>query len=185
MSASGNFNLLTNSATPYTDGLLAMAPDRQSALFDVGFAGYMLNVPDSATTNSPQPVSQSANFMTFTLWSLSSGTTTYSRGIGFQTMGNPVSAQELQAWTPAEYMAYLQAHTGEVLKGAFSESYDYNSQSIFVIGAPLPSVNQHDNITIAGDAVIRSVTVVPEPATYALMGLGLSLMAWVRRRQTV
>lgn len=183
MSALGSFNLLTNSATPYTAGLMAMAPDRQLTMFDVGFAAYMLAVPDSATTDSPQPVSQNADFGSFALWALPSGSTTYSRGVGFHTMGSPMAAQDLQPWTPAEYLSYLQAHTGEVLTGAYSEAYDYNSQSIFVIGMPLPSVVQHDSVTITGDAVIRSVTVVPEPATYALMGLGLSLVAAVRRRQ--
>lgn len=185
VATSGWFDLLTHSATPFTPGLLASAPDRQSALFDANFAGYSLSAPDTSTISAPEPVLQESRVGTFALWSMATGTTSYSRGVSFQTMGNPVAAQELQAWTPAEYVAYLQSHTGEVLSGAFVEAYDFNSQSVFVIGTPLPSVNQHDSITITGDAVIRSVSVVPEPATYALMGVGLSLMAWVRRRQTV
>jgi len=50
-------------------------------------------------------------------------------------------------------------------------------------GSDPPAPNVHDRVSIQGDVVFASVTVVPEPATYLWMGLGMPLVAAVRSRQ--
>lgn len=184
----GGFNLLSDSVTPYTASLLAMAPS-EAPSFSAPFAGYILSVPGSSTATEPLPVSQSASFNNFSMWGglgIGSGHTFYSRSLSVNSLGAPTSADDLKAWTPAEYLAYLQAQTGRTLVGAYQEGYDSQVTdsvpgSWFGFGTPV--VVSHDSVSIQGDMVIRSVAVVPEPSTYVLMGLGLSLVAAVRRRR--
>lgn len=186
--AYGSFGIVSESATPYTAALRAMTPSTQPSI-DMPFAGYILSVPAASTVESPVPVSQNVSFNNFAMWGalgISSGYSLYARSFGFNSTGTPTPANELVGWTPEQFVAHLIAHTGETLKGGYSESYENVVQG----DDPLPGslietmpVIAHDSVNIHGDVFIRSVTVVPEPATYALMGLGLSLVAAVRRRQ--
>lgn len=88
-----------------------------------------------------------------------------------------------------EFVSYLQSKVGQTQVGAFNESFTEWVQRtnppgdvILISGAPDALVAQN-GIWISGDVSIQSVAVVPEPSTYLLMGLGLSLVGAVRRRQ--
>lgn len=177
-------SLSSLSSSPYTASLMAMTPGEQATSLSWSSVGYALSVPETANATTPISVSELTVLNKSLIWSDGSGTTSYGRGVFLPTQGSPIAAQDLKAWSPDEFVAHLQAQTGKVFAGAYTEVYDYSSQPLFVIGGSDPSaLSVHDRVAIQGDVVIASVTVVPEPSTYLLMGLGLPLIAAVRRHR--
>lgn len=79
----------------------------------------------------------------------------------------PAPPTVLDSYSTGTLANWLSAHQGQVFHNAFEEAGIYGGGV----------VRDH----ILGDVVIKSVTAVPEPATWLLMGLGLSGMVAVKR----
>jgi len=184
---SGFFSGRGSAPSPFTASLVTTAPASLVNQMNSGYAGYLLFVPKTATAVAPAAVSQQAFLSTGLFWSSAAGYEQYGRSVSWTTQGAPIAASSLTPWSPDEFLAHWQSLVGQTLVGAYKESYDLSSQSPYAPlggGTPLPPA-LHDNVAILGDVVIRSVTVVPEPSTCLLMGLGLSLMAAACRRGQV
>ncbi|MFZ2989648.1 PEP-CTERM sorting domain-containing protein [Ideonella sp.] len=182
---SGVFFGGVSTPSPFTASLVATAPESLVNQMNSGSASYLLAVPKTATVVAPAAVSQRVFLSVGQFWSSAAGYEQYGRSVSWTTQGAPIAASSLTPWSPDEFVAHWQSLVGQTLDGAYKESYDLSSQSPYALlgGVTPPPPTLHDNVSIYGDVVIRSVTVVPEPSTYLLMGLGLSLVAVVRRRQ--
>ncbi len=116
-------------------------------------------------------------------------TIAYGRSFNFAGAAAPVPNSQFQPMSSQDFVSYLQSKVGQTQVGAFNESITKWVQKtnppgdvILISDAPDALVAQ-DGIWISGDVSIRSVAVVPEPATYLLMGLGLALVVVVLGRR--
>lgn len=185
----------STSDTPYSAGLLSLVPPSSPVLFpDVGQVYAVLMTKDMMMPfSSAQPVDIHTGFNSGLTWqAVSDGlatTTTYGRAMSFSDTGAAIPNSAFHAWTGQEFVSYLQSQAGKTYVGGFNESFNQWVQKanppgdvILVSNAPDALVAQ-DSIVISGDVSIQSVAVVPEPASYALMGLGLPLIAAALRRR--
>lgn len=169
------------SLSPVSASMQAQLPDPQKA------STIMLpSVTVTQTTPEVQPPTQPVAifgaFSTGQAW-LGDGTAdnvpvSYSRGFTFNQQGAVVSSDTLHAMTGDEFVSFLQAHIGQAGFGQYKEVVNQR------IAGSVSGLFM-DLVSLQGDVTLRSVAVVPEPASLMLMGLGLPLLAWVGRQQAV
>lgn len=90
-------------------------------------------------------------------------------------------AFNLETWAPitdVEFISLLNSRIGLVVEDGYKEQS--HTLKSYGVQTPFPT-SQQKGFSVAGDVVLRSVSVVPEPSTYALTGLGLAAIAARRR----
>lgn len=169
----------STSLSPVSASMLAQLPDPQKAVTPMS---TVVSVAQTTPEVQPptQPVAIFGDFVTGQAW-LGDGTAdnvpvSYSRGFTFNQQGAVVSSDTLHAMTGDEFVSFLQAHIGQAGFGQYKEAVNQR------IAGSVSGLFM-DLVSLQGDVTLRSVAVVPEPASLMLMGLGLPLLAWVRRRQ--
>ncbi len=167
------------SLSPFSAAMMALLPDPAGAVTPARAFAYIEQstpVVDVPT----EPVHILGNVGTGQVW-LSSGapgtaSVAYRRGFDFSALGEIMPSDALHAMTGEQFASFLQSKVGQAGFGRYEESVGL----LYAGGEPVISM---DALRVLGDVTIRSVAVVPEPSTYLLMGLGLSLVAVVRRRK--
>ena len=177
----------STSATPFTEGLLSGFPPAESATQPL----FTQVVQNQTTPRSifyptaPQVVTADVVFGTSATWSSLDNdvqnTWNYGRGLSLTLPTSKVSNSNFHLWTGQEFVDALLATVGVVRTDAFHEGM---FQSVTEPGAsPWTDPYQATKVAITGDVVLRSVTVVPEPSSAVLMGMGLGvLMVGLRRK---
>lgn len=200
ISAHTTFGGVDISPTAYTPELLAGKPAEQALIWSYSFAGSSVSTtPVAPLPPSPvrfpqyQTVIGYSSFVSASDWQFmgdgQAGITNHKLSLGLLMNGSAQPGYVIQPVTGADFLAYLQGQIGRKQAGAYSESVmewletDAPLTNSPPLGSVPDSVLKRDGVQISGDAVIRSVTVVPEPATYALMSLGLVGVASMVRRQ--
>lgn len=164
--------------TPFTAGLLSGFPPAETAVWPLFTQAIQNQMTPTSESGVLQPVSASADFNTIAMWQTFGelqNTWTYGRSISFKLPTTPLSNAEFRAWSDDEFVASLQASVGVMNMNTFSEmAY----QGVAQTWMPDFSGNK---VEILGDVVLRSVSVVPEPSTSLLLGLGLVTLVAARR----
>lgn len=94
----------------------------------------------------------------------------------------PFSADYSQAPDAAAFVDLLRANVGTKV-GRYSELYSVNTwKTAHFGGGSLDNWLSFDAVAFVGDAVIRSVSVVPEPGTLGLILMGLGALGMAPRR---
>lgn len=156
---SGGWTMLDTSMSNVGGDVVVDAVDTN---FSVGFNKHVSTAENQQTTSSD-----------------------YTQRITMDPVIGAVSFNGLQGWTNADLQVYWRAQIGQTFLGGYSESFQkVRYAGMWVndkwIGSGEVLGSEQESYT--GDVTLRSVTMVPEPATYVLMGLGLPLFAAVRRR---
>jgi len=166
------------SQSPFSADMMALLPDPAGAVTPArALASIQQSTP--VVDVPTEPVHILGSLAMGQAW-LSSGapgsaSVAYRRGFDFNVLGEVLPSDALHAMTGEEFASFLQSKVGQAGFGRYEESVGL----LFAGGEPVISM---DALRVLGDVTIRSVAVVPEPSTYLLMGLGLSLMAAMRRR---
>lgn len=169
--------------TPYTAGMragIASVSDETHAYFTQ--AVLISNLPPTPT---PVGTATSAGF------SASSFVETigdvgvvrqYFRGIYLgENSGDVLTAENFHDLAGTEFVSWLQARTGPAYTARFTEQYEHRVAGLALYeGQWLTSFAPEDLISyegvrLAGNATLRSVSVVPEPSSALLMLLGLAV----------
>jgi hypothetical protein len=115
----------------------------------------------------------------------------YNRGLNFSTQGSPVLEAEFAPKDGAALVAWLNAQVGKTFVDGFNERHlEMVRKTVFlggdwtVVGDPDGLLSWDESI-VRGDIQIRSVTVVPEPASSVLLGVGLLALVCSRARRRV
>ncbi len=151
-----------SSTSPFTEQVRGALSNLGEPMSSYNMAYYDLYTPASGGAPSYMVAGTQLTLSTDSEWLSTDGNASYMRGIWMTEPGEPA---KWDAWTSADFMAFLQARVGQLHQGAYME------QGRSVIGAGAGAIV--NEVKIYGDATLVSITAVPEPATFALMGLGL------------
>lgn len=167
------------SESPFSADMMALLPDPAGAVAPArAFAIIEQSTPVVEVPTQPVRILGSVAMGQGWLSTGAPGTATvaYHRGFDFSVLGEVMPSDALHAMTGEQFASFLQSKVGQAGFGRYQESVGL----LFAGGEPVISM---DALHVFGDVTIKSVAVVPEPSTYLLMGLGLSLVAVARRRQ--
>lgn len=169
------------SATPFSAGMMASVPPSPDKDPLVLGSSVVVSLSTPAVQPPTQPLRIAGDFSSsFGTYIGENGHGTfygYDRVISFVHQGDVVSSDSVQPWSGDAYLSYLQSWVGQPGFGQYKE-YVYQTT---------PSNDQVpylEPLRAMGDVTIRSVAVVPEPASVALWGLGaVGLAVAVRGRR--
>lgn len=150
----------SDSKTPFTNALLPDAKPAGQGEWQLGkgYASIWVDNPqDPSAMGYAIALSATEGYVTTGQTPDSPSWLTYERSL--QLIGNATPLAPLNSFDANTLAAWLTLNQGHVFHNAFSEQASYSD------------VDQES--MIQGDAVIMSVTVVPEPASALLLSLGL------------
>ncbi|HEX5354659.1 MAG TPA: PEP-CTERM sorting domain-containing protein [Aquabacterium sp.] len=189
----GRYELKSMSASPYTASLMARLAAQPEETYSGGSVASTLLVANAENWtfgNAPTTFTfDAAHVVGGYTFGAQSSESNYARAFSLRTeelYGVPRS--DFQVWRAAGLVDYLQSLVGTQV-GDFNETYTRTVRNATQLdGAWVPSnaaqdVVAYDHESYVGAMTIRSVTVVPEPASSLMMGFGLfGLGCMVRRR---
>lgn len=177
----------STSTTPYTQGLTASLPPYELASKpDSTQITLRRNMSSSGEPDVARLVRETFTANTSVGWRTEAqgeiSWITYGRTLTIRNETNEL-AGTFAPKDEAEALAWLNAQIGSTIAGGYSEAYLTSRFNAY----KSDDIREWTEWRASGDIQILSVTVVPEPATNVLMGLGmLALVLGVRQhRQTV
>jgi hypothetical protein len=179
--------------TPYTEALSTKLPPVSEAIWPPAVQISYGGSTSSYGTGSTRTLWETLGINHSVLWQTAdasgSETISYSRGINFVPPGVQIDLADFKPKGGPQIVEWLQAHTGEAWNVPFTEQYSTLSRKTLLIdnqwvidGNPDGVVSSYMK-SISGTAWISSVTVVPEPSTALMVGVGLLVMGSVVRRR--
>lgn len=173
----------STSTTPYTQGLTASLPPYELASWpDSTQVTLRRNMTSSGDPDVARPVLEGFAATTNVGWRTEAqgeiSWITYGRTLTIRAEANEL-AGTFAPKDEAQALAWLNAQIGSTIARGYNEGYLKSRTNAY----KSDDIREWTDWRVRGDVQILSVTVVPEPATNVLMGMGMLALVLGARKQ--